>query len=244
MKIKTITAGFARLFFAALICLSLLFPQFSPLSQLPQALWKTSTAHAQSDRVHVASVVDGDTLRLADGRTLRLAGLDSPELGHGKALHRSKDQLHALEARDLLRRLTSGKALQLHPVNAKGKDRHKRVLAEALLPDGASLNERLIEQGAAYAYWHKDLPQDFWQRMLNCQREALSEKRGLWARLLLHPVASAAYVGNRNSQRFFPEDCKEASRIKPVNRVAFRDLKAAFMAGYAPARVCVFWPTE
>lgn len=222
-------AGFARLFFALWLCFTLL-----PLSQ----------SWAQPDRVHVASVIDGDTLRLTDGRSLRLAGIDSPELSHNKVPGQAKDQLYALESRDLLRRVASGKPLELRLANAQGKDRHKRVLAEALLPDGTSLNEYLLREGAAYAYWHKDLNHDFWQRMLRCQQKALREKRGLWAKLLAHPVANAPYVGNRNSQRFFPEDCKEARHIKPDNRVPFADLTAAFMAGFAPARVCVFWPTK
>lgn len=215
-----ITAGLARLFLV-LLCLT--------LAPLP----------AFAERVHVAQVVDGDTLRLTDGRSLRLAGIDSPELGHGK----EPDQLHAQQSRDMLHALVANKALELRPVTTQGKDRHKRVLAEVLLPDGASLNEALLAQGAAYAYWHKDLDVAFWQRLLERQSQALREKKGLWADLLRLPVAQAPYVGNKNSRRFFPENCKNARDIKDRNRVPFAGLAAAFEAGYAPARVCVFWPT-
>ena len=33
-------------------------------------------------RVSVTHVVDGDTVKLADGRTLRFIGVDTPEIGH------------------------------------------------------------------------------------------------------------------------------------------------------------------
>lgn len=32
--------------------------------------------------------------------------------------------------------------------------------------------------------------------------------------------------------------------MKPRNRIHFGTLMDAFMAGYAPARVCPFWPEE
>ncbi|MDE5879487.1 MAG: nuclease, partial [Desulfovibrio sp.] len=71
---------------------------------------------------------------------------------------------------------------------------------------------------------------------------AIHERRGLWAHLLELPLAQETYVGNRGSLRFFPVKCPEARHIKPRNRVHFGTLMDAFLAGYAPARVCVFWP--
>ena len=218
---KICAAGLTRFF-----CVCLL------LGALPLIAW--------AETVRVADVIDGDTLRLSDGRSLRLAGLDAPELGHGREV----DQFYAREAREALRQLVRGKSLTLRPVSQGGKDRHKRVLAEALLPDGTSVNETLLREGAATAYWHKDLDEAFWQRMYAAQSTALRQKVGLWEKLLRHPVAAHAYVGNRNSRRFFPENCQEARQIHARNRVLFADVRAAFAAGFAPARVCVFWPQE
>ena len=63
----------------------------------------------------------------------------------------------------------------------------------------------------------------------------------LWDVLTL-PAAKKTYLGNRESMRFFPTDCAEVQQIKPRNRVFFGTLMDAFMAGYAPARPCNFWP--
>ena len=74
------------------------------------------------------------------------------------------------------------------------------------------------------------------------QHEAIAARRGMWAHLLTLPAAKKTYLGNRESMRFFPTDCAEVQHIKPRNRVFFGTLMDAFMAGYAPARPCNFWP--
>lgn len=35
------------------------------------------------EQVRVQQVVDGDTVRLVDGRSVRLIGINTPEIGHG-----------------------------------------------------------------------------------------------------------------------------------------------------------------
>ena len=246
MKINAFAAGFTARLLLVLACgVVFVSASLTNLAGLPhlagRADWPgLSVQAAWAESVRVREVIDGDTLRLTDGRSLRLAGLDTPELGHGK----TRDQYYAREARDVLKTLVTGQSLTLRAVNQKDQDRHKRVLAEALLPDGRSVNELLLAQGAATAYWHKDLDARFWQRMLEAQRQALQGERGLWAHILRHKVGQAAYMGNRNSQRFFPTDCKEGHSINPRNRVPFDGLAAAYTAGYAPARVCEFWPLD
>jgi len=186
----------------------------------------------------VAHCFDGDTFKLTDRRVVRLAGIDSPELSKG----RIKAQFFAREARDQLNTLTKGQQVQLLQAGVKHRDSHGRILAEVLLPDGTSLNEIMIRNGAAYFYPHQDLSPQLQERLRNLQHEAIAGRRGMWAFLLSQPVAKNTYLGNKESLRFFPADCAEAQHIRPRNRVYFGNLMDAFMAGYAPARVCSFWP--
>lgn len=183
---------------------------------------------------------DGDTFKLMDRRVARLAGIDCPEVAH-------KDkpaQYYSRQAKEALISLVKGKPVILDFPGVNQKDRYGRLLVDVFLPDGRSVNESMIERGAAFFYPHKDLGPEFQERLRNLQAEAIEERRGMWEHLLSLPLASQPYIGNRNSLRFFPADCPEAQAIKPRNRVNFGNLMDAFLAGYAPARVCLFWPNE
>ena len=209
------------------------------LAVLAPALCPTPTL---AEELRVAKVLDGDTLRLTDGRTLRLAGIDTPEQGRGT----QPDQFHARESTALARRLAHDARITLRPVSGGpdnstdggtgARDKYARLLGEAILPDGSSLNERMVAEGAAWVYWHKGLNGAFLQRLLAVQREAIRQERGMWRGLLRHEAARKAYVGNSASRRFFPADSAEAQRVRGNRRAVFSSLAAAFEAGYAPGR--------
>ena len=186
----------------------------------------------------VAKCFDGDTLKLTDRRTVRLAGIDAPEMDRGK----HKPQYYAREAFDQLTKLAQGKDVRLVAVDAKGKDHYGRVVADVILPDGHSLSDTMVRNGAAFVYPHSDLNPHFQERLRKLQHEAIAARRGMWAHVLTLPAAKKTYLGNRESMRFFPTDCAEVQHIKPRNRVFFGTLMDAFMAGYAPARASNFWP--
>lgn len=185
----------------------------------------------------MARVFDGDTCLLEDGRRLRLAGIDAPETSHDG----QPAQYYAKEAAALLARLTAGQPLRLVAVG-EGRDRFGRVLGDLRLPDGASISERLAAEGAAYYFWHADLPNDLSDRLLAAQRRAMAAGQGFWPRILAMPAQEQPYVGNVASHRFHAPNCPDARRISPRNRVALPTLAAAFDKGLAPARNCSPWP--
>lgn len=190
------------------------------------------------DEEKAAYCFDGDTFKLRDRRIARLAGIDAPEVAHGER----KAQYYSKEAKRALIELVKGKHVSLEYPGIKDKDRYGRYIVEVRLPDGSSINEAMIERGAAFFYPHEDLGPEFQERLKNLQAEAIEERRGMWNELLKMPVAHQQYVGNRNTLRFFPADCPAANNLKPRNRVSFDNLMDAFLAGYAPARICPFWP--
>lgn len=196
------------------------------------------------ETVRIASWPDGDTATLQDGRRIRLVGVDTPEMAKA-------DQpagYFAREARACARRLTKGvsvRILFLEDAEDPGKrlrDRYGRLLGEVLLPDGRSLNEHLLREGMGFYYPHEDIPHSMRERLLAAQNLALKNRAGCWRAVLTLPEATAAYVGNQKSKRFFSKSCLAQIRVARYNQISFPNLEAAFAAGYAPARPCGIWP--
>lgn len=188
----------------------------------------------------VAFCFDGDTVKLTDRRIVRLAGIDTPEIQHGQ----DSAQYFSREARSILETIAKGKKVILRIAGSQTRDHYGRLLSELFLEDGTSISELMIARGAAFYYPHNDLLPSLKERLLALQKTAITNRSGMWSMLLKHPIARQQYIGNRASLRFFPTNCPEARRIKPRNKVVFGTLMDAFSAGYAPARICPFWPSE
>lgn len=135
----------------------------------------------------VQRVVDGDTLRLADGRNVRLIGLNSPELGRqGRAAEpfadASRARLQALvAASDGLVSLQYGQ---------QAKDHYGRTLAHAYDIRGRNLEAQLLGEGLGYRV--AVVPN---LALVQCQqaaeRSARQARVGLWQR---SPVKAAAQL--------------------------------------------------
>ena len=201
-------------------------------------LSQTTNAQAEPANSAVARCFDGDTVKLTDRRVVRLAGIDAPELAHEKIA----EQFYARAAQKELENIVTGHKINLGEASVHSKDRYGRLIAELRLEDGQSVSELMIRRGAAFYYPHQDLLPDLQKRLLEEQIAAIETRQGMWEELLASPVAKMNYIGNRDSLRFFPNDCPQAQKIKPRNRVYFETLMDAFLAGFAPARVCPFWP--
>lgn len=96
-------------------------------------------------RAVVRQVVDGDTLRLDDGRRVRLVGINAPELsGQGRTV-----EPFAEPARERLRQLVGESAGQVGLV-VVGKDHYGRTLAHVYGRDHDNLEARLLADGLGY----------------------------------------------------------------------------------------------
>lgn len=192
---------------------------------------------AANETVRTVAVYDGDTCRLADGRTLRLAGVDAPETAHdGRPA-----QYYAQQAKAALEGLVRGVPLRFVGVGS-GQDRYGRLLGDLILPDGRSVTETLLSRGCVFVFWHKDVESTVFNRLLALQRRAMADGQGFWSRLLSLPPPAAPYVANTSSHRFHAPNCPDTARISRRNRVAFATIGEAFGQGYAPARDCTPWP--
>jgi endonuclease YncB( thermonuclease family) len=140
---------------------------------------------AATERAVVASVVDGDTVILADGRHVRLVGINTPERGRDGAPH---EPFYA-QARALLERQVSGQRVSL-VAGAERVDRHGRTLAHLLLPDGRNVQEGLLEQGLAFAVAIPPNVQ-FLEPYIAAERRARARRAGVWAHPYYAPRPAA-----------------------------------------------------
>lgn len=96
----------------------------------------------------VTSVYDGDTLHLRDGRTIRLIGINTPELGRLGA----DDDPGAQRAKQALERLVDLSDRQVKVcAGVKSRDRYRRQLAHLYTKQGDNINRQLIQLGVGYA---------------------------------------------------------------------------------------------
>jgi hypothetical protein len=104
-------------------------------------------------RLHtVARVFDGDTILINDGRKVRLAGVDAPEVDSPY----SREEPGGPQSRAYLKALIEGRKVAVR-VGREPYDRYGRTLAFVYLDD-VLVNGRIIRDGLARAYRRFDYP--------------------------------------------------------------------------------------
>ncbi|SDV06859.1 thermonuclease family protein [Pseudomonas mucidolens] len=95
----------------------------------------------------VQRVVDGDTVRLTDGRSVRMIGVNAPETGKkGRS-----DEPFAVAARQRLQALVDASDGRVGMVlGRESKDRYGRTLAHLYDASGANLEARLLAEGLGF----------------------------------------------------------------------------------------------
>lgn len=116
----------------------------------------------------VTSVIDGDTVELADGRRVRYLGIDTPESG----------EYYAEEATARNKELVEGKTVELQRGD-RDWDEYGRLLRYVYV-DGVFVNAELIAQGYAKAYIF-DPDDRYSQILVQLEQYAKMKNRGLWS---------------------------------------------------------------
>ncbi len=114
----------------------------------------------------VVGVTNGDTIaviRNAKQVAVRLDGIDCPEI----------KQAFGDKAKEATKELVLGKTVT---IQAGGKDRDGRFLAEVILPDGKNLNQELVRSG--FAWWYKQYSRD--ESLGKLEADARAAQLGLW----------------------------------------------------------------
>lgn len=143
----------------------------------------------------VQTVIDGDSLTLVDGRTVRMVGIQAPKLPKGRP--NFVEWPHAREAQAALSGLVQGRTVTLS-FSGTQQDRYGRVLAQLVRDDGLWVQGELIRRGFARVYTFPDNRAGATE-MLTLEREARAEKRGLWADpffAIRTPEEAGRYIGD------------------------------------------------
>jgi endonuclease YncB( thermonuclease family) len=124
----------------------------------------------------VAAIVDGRSVMLADGREIRLAGIEVPAVRQDRPERAQAGQ----SARAALSALVEGKDLVLKHL-APASDRYGRVLAFAYAgTGGTSLQQELLAQGWAWVATDGSSAGPCATELSTAERRARAAKLGLW----------------------------------------------------------------
>jgi micrococcal nuclease len=123
----------------------------------------------------VERVIDGDTLLLADGRRVRLLGVDTPETKKPD----TPVQPFGIEAWAFTREHVEGKPVRLE-FDKERVDKYGRVLAYVYRDDWL-LNEELIRAGFSRAITKYPYSEPMKRRFRAAEQEARDAQRGIWS---------------------------------------------------------------
>jgi endonuclease YncB( thermonuclease family) len=161
----------------AILCTLLLSPS-SVLGDDP-----TCPADRSDERVVSARTFDGDTLALADGRKVRLLGINTPEIGRDG----EPSEPYSEDAKALLTLFAGpGMSLRLR-LDTERFDRYGRLLAHVFAADGSNLQARLLDAGYATTLV---VPPNEWS--VDCytavEARAREERVGIWGLEEYQPI--------------------------------------------------------
>ena len=162
---------------------------FIALISFASPLYADNCAVSQfHETVKVAHIYDGDTIKLKDGRKLRLIGINTPERGRDGR----KDEPFYQTAKKQLQQIIKKNNNQIKVVFGKDKrDRYKRFLAHIFTMDKENITATLIKEGMGFTI---AIPPNI--QLLDCyqnaERNAQKHQRGIWGHNYSHAIDVAS----------------------------------------------------
>ena len=127
----------------------------------------------EGDLYVVIQVIDGDTIYLANGESVRYLGINAPETQHPT----KGNECYGREATRRNSQLVEGKTVRLEK-DITDRDKYGRLLRYVFV-NGKFVNAILVEEGFAYSsYYSPDLM--YYKYLLELELEAEKDGRGLW----------------------------------------------------------------
>jgi len=150
------------------------YSNYYPQAQLPGSDLNTALVQPESstNTYTVEQVIDGDTLILDNGETVRLIGVDTPETNHPEV----PLQRFGKEATEFTRRMVEGMKVTLE-AGEPAEDNYGRKLAYVFVDD-VLLNKEVIRRGYGYAY--RRFPHPRMKEFMAAEHEARANQYGLW----------------------------------------------------------------
>ena len=136
----------------------------------------------QTETISSVEIIDGDTFRLANGDTVRLIGIDAPELS----------QPGGVLSREYLAHLLLGNPITLER-GSEDRDNYNRLLRFVYIGN-LCINEEMIRQGYAEARYLPESPIREYYLQLEIQAE--STRAGLWSNNVFQPRSCLNWDSN------------------------------------------------
>ncbi len=177
----------------------------------------------------VRKIIDGDTIQLETGETVKYLGIQAPEL----FLKEGGSEFFAREAAKYNKKLVLLKKVRLE-FDTEKKDHRGRILAYVFVKN-VFVNGELVKNGCAKAAVkgpntrYKDMLVDY-------QHKAMEEERGLWQEK--KKDTERYYIGNKRSYVLHRPSCKAASKVPEKSKIIFRNRMDAIKIGYVPDKSC------
>jgi micrococcal nuclease len=142
---------------------------------VPASWLRPDPVPADATAARVVEVIDGDTIRLEDGSTVRVLGLDAPETRHPDL---RGPQPFGVEAAERLRELVQGRTVRLER-DISDRDHYGRLLRHVWI-DRSLVAEVLVREGLAHPM---SIPPDrkHVHRLRAAEEEARDASIGLWS---------------------------------------------------------------
>lgn len=143
------------------------------LSAIFSRVWADCVPQGAGELAVVERVYDGDTIKLKDGRHVRILGVNAPEVDHGKE---SSGQALGEESRMATEAfLKSNKQVRLF-YDVQRVDRYERTLAHVYDAKGTSLAANLLRKGLGF---HVAIPPNLSLNECLHGQETLARNKGL-----------------------------------------------------------------
>lgn len=127
---------------------------------------------------YVTKVIDGDTIELFIGESVRYIGIDTPEIHENIGSQwLYKPRPYAEEAKEFNRTLVEGKRVRLE-FDVQKKDKYNRLLAYVYI-DGKMVNLEMVREGYAMIYTYPPNVK-YVEEFVGAQQYARENNKGLW----------------------------------------------------------------
>jgi len=133
----------------------------------------TSPRVVRTDAVLVRSVLDGDTIAVAGVGTVRLLGIDAPEVSHGL----ESAEPFGREAKERLASLVLNRWVRLE-MDGPRLDVYNRHLAYVMTEDGQCINAVLVRDGLARVSAREPIAR--LAELRRAEADAQAARRGMW----------------------------------------------------------------
>lgn len=165
----------------------------------------TGCNQVQVDEVYIDRIIDGDTVKTAAGDSIRLLGVDTPEIDW----ENNRSEFYADEARNFSAKNLLGESVVLEYDQEK-EDHYGRILAY-VIKDGENFNQKLLENG--YANLMIVEPNDKYEaEFKKAAQKARKSRLGIWSQILelekpAHNLLSRGWIFYWRKSNYQREDC-------------------------------------